>query len=484
MSYTNRICLVFLLISLFIIGFRTSAFAKYSDASVQVTENSTEGQNIRAAADFIRSMGQEALANNILQWLRDGKIYYDRTLRENGDTGAYSKDITIGSSIIRNDNNAQARQTPFDPNRDFESIAMLARTLIHEKVHAHQNMFFIIWGNLPGKTDHELDAWGQTFNAMDDWLRALWQQYLDTPASNTDARLAILHKMDRITAMKLTYMGDYMGDNDYFGGPREGWDDWKRRLEELRNRLRTTINRLDPPREESQNTEVGQIIREEQRTEDVALANIPRLPRDNEVEVRYEGQGRASGYIMDVVIKNNTNRELWAEIPAGLVFIPSDPRVQRMILGEPAHIKVAPNSTANRHLYGYCLDHPKMPPPIATSNDRVTWTHPEDFTSWRPHIQIINTGNKLSKDGKYATFMKNALQYKTTIIQRAIWFYNTKGTEKEVGKQKLADDMDKQLATLGDKAPSKEERKKVVNQMWDDIDLTLKTATGTQSSTK
>lgn len=483
MTYVTRIFFVAMFTALLTIAFSTCVFAKYSDASVQVTETSTEGQNVIAAANFIRSMGQGSLADNILQWLRDGKIYYDRTLKENGDTGAYSKDITIGSSIIRNDNNQQARQTPFDPERDFDSIMMLARTLIHEKVHAHQNMFFIIWGNLPGKTDHELDAWCQTFNAMDDWLRALWQQYLDTPASNRSARLAILRKMERVASSKLTYMGDYTGDNNYFGGPREGWDEWKRLLERLHRRIREIIAQMDPQREESQNTEVGQVIREEKQAEQTTLANIPRLPRDNEVEVRYEGQGRASGYIMDLIIKNNTNREIWAEIPEGLVFIPSDPRVQRMILGEPVYVKVTPNSTTNRHLHGYCLDHPKLPPPLSGSGEKVTWTHPENFTPYIPNMQIIKTGNKLSKDGKYTgTFMKNTLQYKTTIIQRALWYYNTKGTDKEVGKQRLIDDMEKQLTALGDKAPPKEEREKVVNSIWDDIDLTLKTAANTSSS--
>lgn len=48
-----------------------------------------------------------------------------------------------------------------------------------------------------------------------------------------------------------------------------------------------------------------------------------------------------------------------------------------------------------------------------------------------------------------------------------------------MNKQRIADDMDAQLATLGDKAPSKEEREKVVNQIWDNIDLTLKTAANT-----
>src|SRR5437667_9205276 len=43
--------------------------------NAQVSETSVEGQNITAAANFIRSMGMEEVADQIIQALKDGEIY-------------------------------------------------------------------------------------------------------------------------------------------------------------------------------------------------------------------------------------------------------------------------------------------------------------------------------------------------------------------------------------------------------------------------
>ena len=91
------------------------------------------------------------------------------------------------------------------------------------------------------------------------------------------------------------------------------------------------------------------------------------------------------------------------------------------------------------------------------------------------YSKIIETCNRLSKEGKLKQNFKDEGSYKKEITQWALWVYKSKGTDHEVTKETLRKDLEKKLEKLPDeKQPEEKEKEKVVDTMWEHIDLTLK----------
>src|SRR5438105_10155081 len=144
---------------------QTHAIAAYSVWNSECIKdpNSDEWKNIESAAAFIRKMGDDAVADNIIKMLKNHDIYWDPTLPENGDTSV-TGDITINKSLIHHSKAAGPKkyQHPFDPDSDFLEVLELARTLFHEKVHVHQSCFFKAVSNVCDDGNaHESEAWGK-----------------------------------------------------------------------------------------------------------------------------------------------------------------------------------------------------------------------------------------------------------------------------------------------------------------------------------
>src|SRR5687768_14604614 len=70
----------------------------------EIAPDSVEGQNIAIAANFIRSMGNGAMADNILDFLKRRKFFHKNFPASSGDqaeTSSVTGNITIDTGMIR-----------------------------------------------------------------------------------------------------------------------------------------------------------------------------------------------------------------------------------------------------------------------------------------------------------------------------------------------------------------------------------------------
>jgi len=461
------------------------ALAKFSDKSVQVTPDSVEGQNVTAAAEFIRRMGDPEKADNILKWMRDGKIYYDPTLSENGDTGTWSKDITVPPTLIQKGSNPTSRSQPFDPERDFSSVATLARVLYHEKIHAHQSWLYLSgsgWGSLipvVGFTQHETDAWIPTLSAMDKWVNNYYKEYLELPDEPKERRKVVLKKLLQLLEFKIAYLGDFI-DNDCYGLDCTTSREWKKSMEGFKKELEKDMESLLPPPDpEEHSSNLNRLLDREREKEREALAQLTPIPTDDQIVVDFTGRGIPAGHALIMSIANNSDYPLKATIPAGMVFVPSDPGYQKMILRKDTHIACAPRQKVTVPLEAFCLDHGKQPPPVPEKDPGIRWSIPDQGKDYANYRKIVLTGDRLAREGKFTQEFQDPGKYGTEVIQRAIWFHATKGKPGEVGREKLAKDLDEQLARLPkEQQPPPEEKEKFVSKVWEHVDLTLKESGG------
>lgn len=108
-----------------------------------VTRDSNEGRNIVAAAALMEEFGWIEDANNVLNWLESGKIF-SKDLDNYGITNSGTEDITIDNETIDPIDGQLNRDNPLH----FFDLLHLASTLIHEKGHAHQESWYILYSGI------------------------------------------------------------------------------------------------------------------------------------------------------------------------------------------------------------------------------------------------------------------------------------------------------------------------------------------------
>lgn len=448
-----------------------------AQANTQIVEDSPQGRNVKAAADFLREMGDGEKADNILAHLRSGKLYYGPVAEGNGETSA-GGDIIISPGFIQ----LPGENKQFDPERHFSSIVGLARLLYHEKIHVHQSGLFIAMSNLKrGETPHEWDAWVPTMRAMDRWARKLLTDLRGIPLEKKAERLALLKKISAILSDKSATLSSFIDENDCFGYRDQETLDWRESLGQLERRIREKITELETALEgeEVSIAPVEEDLRRERTAEEHACAgNRPFIPRDGEVAFSIQGKGIAAGEALDFTFSNGSDRQLDFTIPVGLAFVPSDPSIQKMIVGEPADISCPPHARTTRTLYAYCLDHGKAPPPRPEEvKNGLVWSVFADFPLCRRYATIVVTGNRLSDEGRYRQRIKSSKTYRKDVVQWALWYVTSLGSEKPVGKETLRESIDTQLAKLPkEKRPSEKQREEAVDTIWEHVDLTVKEA--------
>lgn len=470
----------------------SAAVAKYSGSSVQISPSSVEGQNVQMAADFIRRMGDTEKADNIEKWLKDGKIYWDPTLKENADTGTWTKDITISPSMIRNDNNAQARSKPFDPDKDFGPLVHLAEILFHEKIHAHQSWAHLISCGFSqitpvvGFTQHETEAWIPTLGAVDKWVNNYYKEYLDIPDDRKKEKLEKLNKLLELAKFKISDLGSFR-ENDCYGLSHDTIDKWIKDMEEFQRKLEAEKTALEKSLAsgtfKSRAPEFGIILKHEQEEEFALVRETPKIPHDEEISTAITGRGVGAGEALDLRITNRSEYPLKSQIPVGAVFLPSDGRYQKMIVGEDTVVECPPDSTVTIPLHAYCLDHGKKPPPKPEEGISIDWSVPDNVLAWMPLERIVRAGNRLAREGKFSQkIQQDQEKYRTEVVQRALWYATTKGTSEEVNKETMKKDIDEQIAKFPkEQQPGEKEKKQVVDQIWEHVDLTLKEAEKSKS---
>lgn len=561
---------------------RPLLYAKNSSSSVVVAPNSVEATNIQNAAEFIRSMGNPGVANNILQMLNAGKIYSDATMSENGDTSG--GDITINTSLVRH-STPNLANSPFDGDRHFTEILALARTLLHEKVHVHQSGLFIAGSNLKlGATPHEAEAWEETINALNSWFQALYAEYRRYPVDPREVndpalkrtrdgeRLRLLKRAIKALDAKISYVGDYK-DAKFMGSPNAHiFTAMQGQLQQLKTRLIPVLNQMEeqqnPPSSET-NDEIGRLMDQEKELGQELARSILRMPKDTLI-LSLVGQGRAAGHIFDLEVSNPSEHAVSATLPVGLALVSSHQDYQTMMIGEPLQVEVGPGQKASLAVKGYCLDHGKLPPPqglrvavpqqtvnpgattlrrdaagrvLETTTTSTTLAPSSRICTLDPkngkvvairdqvqvpgkllHIErdpltgnvtkiqiteqpfsakptpqpshpkpppglhytpqegggptvellghIATVGNRLSQDGRLASNIQSPDRYRATIVQRAIWSFVNGLDEQAL----LADTREQVSGLPPEKRPSDPEVVKTVDRIWDDVDLTLKTA--------
>ena len=344
------------------------------DSELISQPESIEGTNIRAAAGFLREMGFSDVADNVLKMLRDGKLYWDPTMPDNGDTSP-TGDITINHNIIRHPHAAgkHKQNKPFDRERDFAAIVELARTLFHEKVHVHQSALFKIGSNLThGATPHEQEAWEETILALNRWFRTLYDAYRaipEDPREKTNAQIRNAKRAQRRRALlkaiavldaKITYLGDFTSaETACHGDPNcRGWRDFEGQLAPVRSRLQALLDSLAEPRREQAEERVGQLIRREHERERLCAATMPHLPTDTDVAAVLVGREGA----FDVAVTNRGRQSLEATIPAGAVLVPSKPRYAAIVVARTARAMLRPLGTTTVPLAFYSLEPEKRAP--------------------------------------------------------------------------------------------------------------------------
>ena len=266
-------------------------------ADTVVTETSLAGQNVTAASKFLRSMGFVDKANNILEWLRAGKIYSaEKVSKGNAETGPLSGDITVeNGNIIGVTPNKRTEPKPFDADKNFREIVNLARILFHEKVHAHQSYAYHVWSTYtPGKEPEEYDAWTDTLFAMDSWISSLSEKYKisynaakTNPAKYEHQRIEELRKFKIVVDDKSGTLSEFINNNG-FGYDLTAWKKLREKVNALQNAL---------TRQEEDPVKIGMLVKE------IAEAEGPPSPGGTpQASLRAAGEaaGEAVGALFNV----------------------------------------------------------------------------------------------------------------------------------------------------------------------------------------
>jgi flagellar motility protein MotE (MotC chaperone) len=193
--------------------------------AVQVQPGSLHHQNIETAIKFLRDHGEAQAADQIQKALDGGKLYVDPELKENGETSALNN-ITLTSTVAGH-TLPRDRNRALDPDRDFQAVLELARTLFHENVHASQQAYWewVISGVAPGNMK-ERSAWRRTLNALERWIQVERDRfdpfYRHKTAMSPAAETRELRKIQTKIRVLTTYFGSYK-DNNYFGANDGRW---------------------------------------------------------------------------------------------------------------------------------------------------------------------------------------------------------------------------------------------------------------------
>lgn len=194
--------------------------------------------------------------------------------------------------------------------------------------------------------------------------------------------------------------------------------------------------------------------------------------------VVFMGTGRAAGTIFKLQVTRTTPDPYTLEIDLGTPLSPGVEGVQDMMVGEEVIVRLKEKVTVI-DVPGYCLDPELIPPPTDQQVEEQglprpvwqvenPWEYPERY---QVPAGIIRAGNELSGTGKFHTDMPK-VKYRETVIQRALWYNANPGT---FNKERLKSDLEEQVKASGGKQ-TPEQVEKLTDNLWEDIDLTLKKA--------
>jgi hypothetical protein len=205
-----------------------------------------------------------------------------------------------------------------------------------------------------------------------------------------------------------------------------------------------------------------------------------------------------SGTVFVINVTNQTGETLTVEVPAGTVFTPSNPDIQRVVIGQTSETEVPPNQSVQSPLTGFCLDYGKQAPPATSrgalqtegvlmaslgadavlsslpQGSSVKYSVDDNTAKYAPILRIIQAGNELASQGKFHRDMAPD-RYKLAVIQRAIWTYTSRGTSTPHTRETLLADIRKQVKESGG-TQSDNDINDLVNHLTEDINAVLRAA--------
>ncbi|MEE9518627.1 MAG: hypothetical protein V3V93_00030 [bacterium] len=493
-----------------ILSFLLAMSALTAPATGQVISEATtpeQYRNIEEAIAFLKEMGETREAINVRVWLENGAIYQGPA---NSDAETTLKGyIYLPRGMVRNPVRSQPRNS-VDANRfrrddedDFQQLLHLVITLVHEKVHAHQNRFFKMASNveyaLGGSHDAEIEAWGIEVTMVDRWIADYLDRILDLvqagPGNETEY-LRLLREILHLVTVKLSSISQFRG-SEYgtLGGGAASEENIEllEELEEILNDYIEEVRRGETPPEgrKSAADKVRNKYSKIEETLEPALRQVldkHRLVRDDALLASASGLNRRSGDVIRMTLTNKTSHPIKVPVRMGTVLRPGKGSSQSVILGENGAVVVPPRKTVNVTLRGYSIESWKAPPPEGSAYvllDSGTHGFNPRFVSLFPFEKILKAGRRLADSN---AFGRKGDDYRDIVLQWALWARASEDKEvphsRETFARFLATQDDplaaKTLKTLAPEAPARTLPDKEIQDLsgflWTDVEQTLAAA--------
>lgn len=210
------------------------------DASI----TTSAAANIRAAADFLESMGETETALTIRTRLANGDISVASVDDGNAETG-----MTGHTTIDRTWLSTTRKWDPND-NGQWTNIVALSRILFHEMIHTRQSSWRHYSShssqNLGGENSMEMEAWHATFVEMQDWVDRLKREVRQAPnaAQRDKARAHLKFVLGMYRDTVRDYRGNgYEENTDYLEDLQHLLDRQYRQVEAQINATTSQIQR-------------------------------------------------------------------------------------------------------------------------------------------------------------------------------------------------------------------------------------------------
>lgn len=451
---------------------------------------------IEEVADFLELMdtegsaaglgGQSFLywANNVRTLLKGGRFYID-TVDANAVTSfGRSPTITVDKGSLLTIYRLLAKLkkgSDIERSQRFTYLAELAATIYHEKIHVHQSSWFRCDAY---EKPYETEAWQATIAALADWFDVYFEKYLSLRESDPAGAKVALGQAKILLGLWVAKVDSYKDKPFNYNKA-----DYVKMLKLLRKQQAALEALLSEAQLRSEVAAEGNLaglgtsrlaqaevmtLQEEIRAVHSAIPRLERLPTKEELSIRLTGQGKAAGDIFLMRAENSGDRILKFSISPGKALVPKDATYQRMLLAEPVEFAIAPGETQEKIAVGYCLDPYLGPPPVGYTDYETACERGSGEAGAKEAMEIVEAGNELAESGGYKNLFEPE-KYKTTVIQRALWYEASKDREDAFDKEKLQEDLTEQLREAG-KNPEPEQIKQATDSLWEDVDLTLKKA--------
>jgi len=161
--------------------------------TVQVVPGSAGAQNITAAANFISSMGDPGVGNEILTHLANGKFYIGSLGPNKAGSTGYFGSITIDLTVISNGIPIKLN-SPDPDDGSYYSLVQAASTLFHENYHLQT-----------GKGEYP--AWTAEIIELDRWIQLMHSRFLKSRSKRD------LLKTKVIISYKITVINNFLTEN-------------------------------------------------------------------------------------------------------------------------------------------------------------------------------------------------------------------------------------------------------------------------------